>query len=84
VFAAAGSRVAEAYVVGGAQRCGVTPVLRQFAGRQDRRANAYVAAAKQAVFRHVRIDTIAGLEITVIADRDNVRNGSPTCFAGGR
>lgn len=76
VFAAAQiAGVTEAYVIGGAQAIAALaygtetiPAVDKIVGP----GNAYVAAAKRAVFGHVGIDTIAGpSEITVVADRDN-------------
>jgi histidinol dehydrogenase len=76
VFAAARiAGVTEAYTIGGAQAIAALaygtksiPPVDKIVGP----GNAYVAAAKRAVFGRVGIDTIAGpSEITVIADRDN-------------
>jgi histidinol dehydrogenase len=76
VFAAAQiAGVTEAYVVGGAQAIAALAYGTETIRPVDKivgPGNAYVAAAKRAVFGHVGIDTIAGpSEITVVADRDN-------------
>lgn len=76
VFAAAQiAGVTEAYVVGGAQAIAALAFGTETIRPVDKivgPGNAYVAAAKRAVFGHVGIDTIAGpSEITVVADRDN-------------
>lgn len=76
VFAAAQiAGVTEAYVIGGAQAIAALAYGTETIRPVDKivgPGNAYVAAAKRAVFGHVGIDTIAGpSEITVVADRDN-------------
>lgn len=76
VFAAAQiAGVTETYVVGGAQAIAALAYGTETIRPVDKivgPGNAYVAAAKRAVFGHVGIDTIAGpSEITVVADRDN-------------